>query len=112
MKILSIEKSFHILFLYLQLERISDGAPANSPFIPTDPSLTGVMDEYDPLRPNDYEDFVKRRKEQQKLKDREEEKRRDFDDDRRYGESDEFEPRRRSDDNWTRNHRDSPEFRK
>lgn len=106
-----INSEYHFNMLTGRLERISDGAPANSPFIPTDPSLTGVMDEYDPLRPNDYEDFVKRRKEQQKLKDREEEKRRDFDDDRRYGESDEFEPRRRSDDNWTRNHRDSPEFR-
>lgn len=69
------------------------------------------MDEYDPLRPNDYEDFVKKRKDQ-KTKERDDDKRRDFDEDRRYGESDDLEPRRRSDDNWTRNHRDSPEFRK
>ncbi len=45
------------------------GVPTGgTPFIaqeaPT--SFLGVSDEYDPLRPNDYEDFVKKRKEMRK----------------------------------------------
>lgn len=48
-----------------------------SPFIASEPmpSLTGVKDEYNPLRPNDYEDLVKKRKEQ-KIRDRDEDERR------------------------------------
>ena len=97
-----------------QLEKISESTTGGSPFLPADPqsSLTGVIDEYDPLRPNDYEDFVKKRKEQRN-KERDDDKRKDFDEDRRYGDSDEPEPpRRRYEDNWTRsNHRDSPDNR-
>ncbi|XP_069141156.1 splicing factor 45-like isoform X2 [Argopecten irradians] len=53
-------------------------AMGGSPFLPTDPvpSLTGVSDEYNPLRPNDYEEFIKKRKEQRQ-KEREEERRKD-----------------------------------
>ncbi|XP_052090631.1 splicing factor 45-like isoform X3 [Mytilus californianus] len=102
----------HFNMLTGRLERLSESTTGGSPFLPSDPqsSLTGVIDEYDPLRPNDYEDFTKKRKEQ-RLKEREEEKHKNFDDDRRYGDSDEPEPRRRSEDNWNRNHRDSPDQR-
>ena len=55
------------------------GVPTGgTPFIASEApavSLLGVSDEYDPLRPNDYEDFVKKRKEQKKRE--EEEKRRE-----------------------------------
>ncbi|XP_033744632.1 splicing factor 45-like [Pecten maximus] len=53
-------------------------AMGGSPFLPTDPvpSLTGVSDEYNPLRPNDYEEFMKKRKEQRQ-KEREEERKKD-----------------------------------
>ncbi|OWF53811.1 Splicing factor 45 [Mizuhopecten yessoensis] len=53
-------------------------AIGGSPFLPTDPvpSLTGVSDEYNPLRPNDYEEFMKKRKDQRQ-KEREEERRKD-----------------------------------
>ena len=55
----------------------------SSPFIAADPvpSFTGVVDEYDPLRPNDYEDFVKKRKEQRQ-KERDEERKREQDEER------------------------------
>ena len=50
--------------------------PSASPFLASElasaGSLLGVADEYDPLRPNDYEDFVKRRK-----KERDEERRKE-----------------------------------
>lgn len=45
-----------------------------SPFIGSDASLSflGIADEYDPLRPNDYETYVKLRKEErQREKDEE-----------------------------------------
>ncbi|XP_071171693.1 splicing factor 45-like isoform X6 [Mytilus edulis] len=102
----------HFNMLTGRLERLSESTTGGSPFLPPDPSssLTGVVDEYDPLRPNDYEDFTKKRKEQ-RLKEREEEKHKNFDDERRFGDSEEIEPRRRSDDNWNRNHRDSPDQR-
>lgn len=56
----------------------------SSPFIPSEPvpSLTGVADEYDPLRPNDYEDFVKKRKEQRHKEREEDLRKRDMDEDR------------------------------
>ncbi|GAB1600698.1 splicing factor 45-like [Argonauta hians] len=61
-----------------QTGRLERGPPAslgNSPFIASEPvpSLTGVTDEYDPLRPNEYEEIVKKRREQRQ-KEREEEK--------------------------------------
>ncbi|XP_067684085.1 splicing factor 45-like [Haliotis asinina] len=51
---------------------------STAPFIASDPvpSITGVQDEYDPFRPNEYEDIVKKRREA-KQKEREEEKRRE-----------------------------------
>ena len=44
-------------------------------FIPTEvipilPSLMGLGDEYDPLRPNEYEEFSKRRKKQRREEER------------------------------------------
>ena len=36
--------------------------------------LPGIVDEYDPFRPNEYEDFVKRRREQKKREKREEQR--------------------------------------
>lgn len=105
--------NFHIFF-FQQLERLSETFTGGSPFLPSDPqpSLTGVIDEYEPLRPNDYEDFVKKRKEQ-RMKERDEERnKKDLDDDKRYGDSEEVEPRRRHEDNWNRsNHRDSPDLK-
>lgn len=108
-----INSDLHFNMLTGRLERISDSSTGGSPFLPSEPqpSLTGVIDEYEPLRPNDYEDFVKKRKEQ-RMKEREEEKKKDLDDDRRYGDSEDSEPRHRYDDNWARsNHRDSPDNR-
>lgn len=57
------------------LERGPPASLGNSPFIASEPvpSLTGVADEYDPLRPNEYEEIVKKRREQRQ-KEREEEK--------------------------------------
>lgn len=44
--------------------------------------FTGVKDEYNPLRPNDYEEIMKKRKEQ-KQKDRDDDdRRREFREDR------------------------------
>ncbi|CAH1785008.1 unnamed protein product, partial [Owenia fusiformis] len=52
-----------------------DYSPAASPFIPQESSLTGVLDEYDPLRPNEYEDFIKKRREvRQRERERERER--------------------------------------
>ena len=34
--------------------------------VPILPSMTGLGDEYDPLRPNEYEEFSKRRKKQRR----------------------------------------------
>lgn len=50
----------------------------HSPFIASEPptSFPGITDEYDPLRPNDYEDVVARRKEQRQ-REREEERRKE-----------------------------------
>ena len=64
----------------VQLETVGGGGvpTGGTPFIASEApsaSLLGVSDEYDPLRPNDYEDFVKKRKEQKKRE--EEEKRRE-----------------------------------
>lgn len=67
----------------MQIERIGGGSlPAvGTPFIASEPptvtTLLGVSDEYDPLRPNDYESFVKRRKEQRQ-REREEERRKEL----------------------------------
>jgi hypothetical protein len=53
--------------------------------------------------PNDYEDFVKKRKEQ-RMKERDEERnKKDFDDDKRYGDSDEIEPPRRRHEDYRQN---------
>lgn len=41
-----------------------------------------MADEYDPLRPNDYEDFVKKRKEQRHKEREEDMRKRDMDEDR------------------------------
>ena len=53
----------------------------SSPFLaveaPNASSFLGVTDEYDPRRPNDYESYVKMRKEQ-KMKEREEERKKDL----------------------------------
>ncbi|WAR26320.1 SPF45-like protein, partial [Mya arenaria] len=61
-------------------EEIVRNSPALgvSPFLPSDPvpSLTGVKDEYNPLRPNDYEELMKKRKEKSRDRD-EDDKRRD-----------------------------------
>ncbi|XP_064605409.1 splicing factor 45-like isoform X2 [Liolophura sinensis] len=66
-----------------KMERISGSfMGATSPFITEPvPSLTGVTDEYDPLRPNDYEEIMKKRREI-KEREREEEKRRDLEENR------------------------------
>ncbi|KAK3104085.1 hypothetical protein FSP39_024317 [Pinctada imbricata] len=67
-----------------RMERIPSTAQlGSSPFIAADPvpSFTGVIDEYDPLRPNDYEDFVKKRKEQRQ-KERDDERKREMDEER------------------------------
>ncbi|KAK0051914.1 splicing factor 45 [Biomphalaria pfeifferi] len=53
---------------------------AISPFIPMEPtpSITGVADEYDPLRPNEYDEVVKKMKdEKDKDKEREKDRRRE-----------------------------------
>jgi hypothetical protein len=110
-----VYSDLHFNKLTGRLERLSDTFTGGFPFLPSDPqpSLTGVIDEYEPLRSNDYEDIVKKRKEQ-RMKEREEERnKKDFDDDKRYGDSDEIEPpRRRHEDNWNRNnHRESPDLR-
>ena len=62
----------------LQLEGIPPSPGGGSPFVPSPvvPSITGVVDEYDPFRPNEYDDLVKKKKEQ-KQKDREEDRKRD-----------------------------------
>ncbi|KAL5013489.1 hypothetical protein ScPMuIL_007759 [Solemya velum] len=51
------------------------------PFIATEPvpSFTGVVDEYEPLRPNEYDDIMKKRREQRQ-KERDEDKKKDNDD--------------------------------
>jgi len=53
------------------------GGPPGAPsmFLSNEPqvsSLTGVVDEYDPFRPNEYEEFQRRRREQRKRERREE----------------------------------------
>lgn len=59
-------------------------ALGTSPFIASDPlpSLTGVKDEYNPLRPNDYEELMKKRKEQKQRERDDEDRRRDFREDK------------------------------
>ena len=54
-------------------------AVGGSPFIASDPvpSLTGVKDEYNPLRPNDYEEMSKKKKEQRQKEDDERKRDRD-----------------------------------
>jgi len=54
-----------------QLEAIVSAAPFFGADMPM--SFSGITDEYDPLRPNDYESYSKKRRE---------EKRRERDDDR------------------------------
>ena len=78
------KSSFPYIF---QLERDLSREPqqpvavGSSPFIPSDPvpSLTGVKDEYNPLRPNDYEEITKKKKEQRQKED--DERKRDRGDD-------------------------------
>ena len=53
-----------------------------TPFIGSEPpnmmtTLLGVADEYDPLRPNEYETFVKKRKEMRQ-REREEDRRKRY----------------------------------
>lgn len=76
----------NFVVLFHKIERSPRVSPnvGSSPFIPADPvpSLTGVADEYEPLRPNDYEDFVKKRKEQRQKEREEDLRRRDPDEDR------------------------------
>ena len=49
-----------------------------SPFIGSEApiALTGLTDEYNPLQPNEYEDYLKKRKEQRQ-KEREEERKKE-----------------------------------
>ncbi|KAK2172815.1 hypothetical protein NP493_926g01073 [Ridgeia piscesae] len=52
-----------------RLERMAlNKMPAFTPIevVPILPSMTGLGDEYDPLRPNEYEEFSKRRKKQRR----------------------------------------------
>lgn len=67
-------------------ERDTPVALGGSPFIASDPvpSLTGVKDEYNPLRPNDYEDMMKKKREKERD---EEDKKRDSRDTRDYRDS-------------------------
>jgi len=58
-------------FLHSQLEQMVSSAPFFGADVPM--SFSGVVDEYDPLRPNDYESFSKKRRD---------EKRREREDDR------------------------------
>ena len=50
-------------------------APSLSSFIVSEPSmnLTGVPDEYDPLIPNEYEEFSKRRRDERRAEERKKE---------------------------------------
>ena len=68
-------------------DRDRDSGPAlgSSPFIPSEPvpSLTGVKDEYNPLRPNDYEEITKKKKEERKKEEDERKRDRDREDDDR-----------------------------
>ena len=67
--------------------RERDPVPAigSSPFIPSEPvpSLTGVKDEYNPLRPNDYEELTKKKKEEKKKEEDERKRDRDREDEDR-----------------------------
>ncbi|XP_060598466.1 splicing factor 45-like isoform X2 [Ruditapes philippinarum] len=68
-------------------ERMSRDTPValgGSPFIASDPvpSLTGVKDEYNPLRPNDYEEIMKKKRDQKQKERDEEERKRDSRDSR------------------------------
>lgn len=67
-------------------ERDTPVALGGSPFIASDPvpSLTGVKDEYNPLRPNDYEDMMKKRRERERDED---DRKRDSRDSRDYRDS-------------------------
>ena len=59
---------------------ISSGIPVSmSPFIASEApgSFLGVTDEYDPQRPNDYESYIKMRKDQRQ-KEREEERKKEL----------------------------------
>ncbi|XP_041350438.1 splicing factor 45-like [Gigantopelta aegis] len=68
----------HFNTLTGKLEGVSPTTVTGSPFVPSPviPSITGVVDEYDPFRPNEYDDLVKKKKEQ-KQRDREEDRKRD-----------------------------------
>lgn len=69
---------------------------STSPFIQMEPtpSITGVADEYDPFRPNEYDEVVKRMKED-KEKEREKDRRREDRRDRQERERDRREERER-----------------
>ena len=77
--VLQIERTQHAV----SLQPI--GGAASSPFISSEPipSLPGVTDEYDPLRPNDYEDYMKKRREQRN-REREEERKLEIEERERY----------------------------
>lgn len=60
------------------MERVPLAPIIGSPFIGADASMSflGVIDEYEPLRPNDYETYVKMRKEERQ-RERDEDRRPD-----------------------------------
>jgi hypothetical protein len=66
------------------MSRDTPVALGGSPFIASDPvpSLTGVKDEYNPLRPNDYEEIMKKKRDQKQKERDEEERKRDSRDSR------------------------------
>ena len=57
-----------------------------SPFIGSEAAVAflGIVDEYDPLRPNDYEAYMKQRKEDDRHRERDEDKWQREDDRDRY----------------------------
>ncbi|KAK6174810.1 hypothetical protein SNE40_013387 [Patella caerulea] len=60
------DDGLHFNLLTGRLEKMAGPTVASLPFIPNEPvpSLTGVADEYNPLRPNDYEEVVKKKRDQ------------------------------------------------
>jgi len=93
--------------------------PMPTPFIATAPteSITGVADEYDPFKPNEYDDVVKttykkeKEREQERLRKREERKDRETDRDRdRDRDRDNNRRRDRSDDSDRRRDRDDSDM--
>jgi len=65
---------------------VSPSIPVNmSPFIASEApgSILGVTDEYDPQRPNDYESYIKMRKDQRQ-REREEERKKELEERERF----------------------------